>query len=176
MRILKRAAEWFIAPAFHYLWYHTHDTWKANTFLGYNIQQCPLDLQLYQELIYRLKPNFILQTGVSGGGSVLYFASLLDIIAAPPDTSVVGIDIKLTDDARRLTHNRIRLFEGDSTDPQLIRNATQHLDQRGGFVILDSDHSKQHVLAELNLYSRFVAVGSYIVLSITPSAPDRMRR
>lgn len=166
-RFLKRVVEWFIAPAFHFLWYHAEDTWKANTFLGYQIQQCPLDLQLYQELIYRLKPNFILQTGVSGGGSVLYFASLLDIIGAPPDALVIGIDIALTEQARSLSHPRIWLFEGNSIDSELVKKATQNLNQRGGLVILDSDHNKQHVLAELNRYSNLVAVGSYIVVEDT---------
>ncbi len=167
VRLLKRVVGWFVAPAFHFLWYHADDTWKANTFLGYSIQQCPLDLQLYQELIYRLKPNFILQTGVSGGGSVLYFASLLDVMGASPAVPVIGIDVFLTEEARRLKHNRIKLFEGDSIDPEVVRKAVQNLDRRGGFVILDSDHSKHHVLAELNLYSSLVSIGSYIVVEDT---------
>jgi cephalosporin hydroxylase len=122
---------------------------------------------LYQELIYRLNPGFILQTGVAGGGSLLYFASLLDLIGAPPSAVVVGIDIVLTEQAKNLSHSRIRLYQGSSTDPKLVNQIKQSLPQGGGVVILDSDHSEHHVLAELNAYKDFVGIGSYVVVEDT---------
>jgi len=165
--MVKQAAEPLIVSAFHRLWYNSSDTWHRNTFLGYEILQCPLDLHLYQELIYRLKPGFVLQTGVAGGGSLLYFASLLDLIGAPSSAVVVGIDILLTEDAKNLSHSRIRLYQGSSTDPALVNRIKQSLPEGRGIVILDSDHSKQHVMAELNTYKDLVTTGSYVVVEDT---------
>src|SRR5262245_28906395 len=152
---------------FHRFYYHSTDTWLKNTFLGYGIQQCPLDLQLYQELVTRIRPSFVLQTGVCDGGSLLYFASLFDLIGADPKAVVIGIDIKMRERARTLTLPRIRLEEGDSTDAAIVHEVKALVGGRRGLVSLDSDHSKPHVLKEMHVYKEFVGIGGYLVVEDT---------
>ncbi len=164
---LKRKLRSKIIDYFHRFYYYDANTWFKNTFLGYEIQQCPLDLQLYQELVVRLRPSFVIQTGVNDGGSLLYFACLLDLIKAGAEGFVIGIDIKLTERARSLMHPRIRLMEGDSTDCAIVQQLKDLVGERTGLVSLDSDHSKAHVLKELNIYKQFVGIGGYLVVEDT---------
>jgi cephalosporin hydroxylase len=88
------------------------------------------------------KPAYIPQTGVAFGGSILYFASLLDLIGAPASALAVGIDIEITEKAKSLSHGRIRLLEGSSVDPAVVGKARGILPKGVGIVSPDFDHSE----------------------------------
>jgi len=156
-----------VTQAFHFIWYHSLDTWQRNTFLGYPIFQCPFDMQLYQEVLSRVRPDCVIQTGVADGGSLLFFAGIMDLAGIDPGALVVGVDIQLTEKAWQLTHHRVRLVEGSSVEPGTLDRVRALVGNRQGLVSLDSDHSKLHVLAELRAYRDFVAPGSYLVAEDT---------
>jgi cephalosporin hydroxylase len=137
------------------------------TWLGRPIIQLPEDIVRLQEVIYRVRPDVIVETGIAHGGSLVFFASLCEAMG---EGRVVGVDIEIRPhnrtaiEAHRL-FRRISLVEGNSTDggtfarvQQLVGNAERV------FVVLDSNHSKHHVLDELKLYSSLVSVGSYLVV------------
>jgi len=156
-----------IVNLFHRLYYSSSRTWAANTFLGYPIWQCPFDLQLYQEVVVRQPPAFIVQTGVKYGGSLLYFATLLDLIGADPSALVVGVDIELSEQAKTLTNPRIRLIEGSSIDPAIAAKVRAFLPPERGMVVLDSDHKERHVYQEMLLYGDLVDRNHYLVVEDT---------
>jgi Cephalosporin hydroxylase len=154
---MLRAIERLLRPAFilgFHRAYYASGGWRSHTFLGYPIMQCPLDLQLYQEIVFARRPPFILQTGVAGGGSLLYFAVLLDAIGADPTSIVVGIDISRSSRAKTLAHPRIRVVEGSSVERTVVSRVRRLLPERRGMVVLDSDHSQVHVEAELHMDRR----------------------
>lgn len=141
-------------------------TWNAATYFGVKLWKSPIDLQLYQELIYELKPQLIIETGTNNGGSALYFAHLLDHLSAG---KVVTIDIQpFKQEYPR--HSRITyLSDRSSTDHRVIREVRSLFEFTGGptLVVLDSDHSKEHVGKELNAYLPFVRAGSWLVVEDT---------
>jgi cephalosporin hydroxylase len=162
--LLKR----WIVDRYHRIWYDEETTWRDNTFLGFGVMQNPSDLWLYQELIHRLRPESIVQTGVWKGGSIFYFAHLLDLIGAPAEAKVVGVDISLSPEARKILHPRVHLIEGSSIDVAVVNEVRGFVNpERPVLVVLDSDHSEKHVHAEMLAYREFVPVGSYMVVEDT---------
>ena len=136
------------------------------SWMGRPIIQLPEDMIRMQEVIYCVKPDVIIETGVAHGGSLIYYASLCKAIEKG---RVLGIDIEIRPHNRKAIESHelfpyITLIEGNSTD-KLIVDKVKSLVKPGEtvFVILDSNHTRQHVLNELDAYYDLVTVGSYIV-------------
>ena len=141
--------------------------------MGRPIIQYPQDIVAVQELIWDVKPDLIIETGVAYGGTAVFFASLLELNAlsgGPKDAEVWCIEIDLRAHNREaiLAHPmypRLRIFDGSSLDEKIALEVSQKALQCDRvMVILDSNHTHQHVLGELNLYASLVSVGSYCVV------------
>jgi cephalosporin hydroxylase len=136
------------------------------TWLGRPIIQLPDDLMRIQEVIFSVKPDVIIETGVAHGGSLVFYASLCK---AMEKGRVVGIDIEIRPRNRaaieaHLLSPFITLIEGSSVDPSTIEKVEAQVQQdESVLVLLDSRHTKEHVLSELRAYSKLVGPGSYIV-------------
>lgn len=150
-----------VVDDFHRLYYDQADTtWRNTYFLGVPVQKCPFDLWIYQELLYELRPDLVVEAGTYKGGSALYLASMLDLLG---HGRVVTIDV--SDLPGRPEHPRITYLLGSSVDPEILATVTDLA--RGSsmvLVILDSDHSAEHVERELHAYAPLVSLGSYLVV------------
>jgi cephalosporin hydroxylase len=140
------------------------------TWFGRPIIQLPEDMIRLQEVIWALQPDVIVETGVAHGGSLVFYASLLKAMGRTPETGrVIGVEIALRDHNRAaiLAHPlaaHIELVDGSSTAPDTVADVAGRIapGQRV-LVILDSNHTKAHVLDECRAYAPLVPVGSYIV-------------
>lgn len=137
------------------------------TWMGRPIIQHPEDLVRLQETIYTLKPDIIIETGVAHGGSLVFYASLMKAMGS--GRYVVGVDIEIRPHNRRAIEAHemaplIRLVEGNSVAPEVVEKAAREVRPSDTvMVILDSNHSRAHVAAELEAYHCSVTPGSYIV-------------
>jgi cephalosporin hydroxylase len=154
------------------------------TWLGRPVIQYPQDLMALQELIWRIRPEVIVETGIAHGGSLVFNASMLELIGGRGRVIGVDIDIRAHNRAALDDHplrGRIELIEGSSIDEAVVRAVVESVGEaRPVLVILDSMHTHAHVLAELRSYSPLVSAGSYVVVLDTVIAdlpgdlyPDR---
>jgi len=140
------------------------------TWFGRPIIQFPEDLIRVQELIYDIKPDFIIETGIAHGGSLIYYASLCKALGKG---RVIGVDIDIRKNNRDAMekhelYDYITMYEGSSVDESIIKEMEEQIKSSGIespkiLVLLDACHTKAHTLKELELYSRFVSIGSYII-------------
>lgn len=137
------------------------------SWMGRPIIQYPQDMISMQEIIWDLKPDLIIETGIAHGGSLIYYASLMELIGKG---EVLGIDIDIRKHNREAIENhpmykRIKMLEGSSIDKKIVEKVSAVVTGKDTvLVVLDSNHTHDHVLEELKLYSPFVTRGSYIAV------------
>lgn len=138
------------------------------SWMGRPIIQYPQDIMAMQELIWAVQPDLILETGIAHGGSLVFYASMLELLGN--DGLVIGVDIDIRQHNRSEIEQhpmakRIVMMEGSSIDPEMIDKIAEIAEKKVKvLVVLDSNHTHEHVLAELQMYSPFVSKGSYIVV------------
>jgi cephalosporin hydroxylase len=158
-----RAAVRGIVDTFTWLYYRrVHSTWGNTRWLGTKVEKLPSDLWIYQEMLTELRPDLIIETGTMYGGSALYLASICDLLG---HGQVVTIDIE--DRSPYPAHPRVEYIQSSSTDPDLVARLRLRAERRTTLVILDSDHSRDHVLAELHAYAPLVSPGGYLIVEDT---------
>ncbi len=154
------------------------------TWLGLPIIQMPQDIVATQEIIWACKPDVIIETGIAWGGSVVMYASILQLIGKG---KVVAVDLNLMDHVSEQImsypfSDRIHLYKGSSTAGDIVAKIKAHIEPgQSVMVLLDSDHTHEHVLNELRLYAPLVTKDQYLVVSDTivndiPEQGHRARR
>ena len=135
--------------------------------LGRPIIQYPNDMFGMQEIIWNVKPDLIIETGIAHGGSLIFYASLLELIG---QGEVLGIDIDIRKHNKKeikkhKMFKRIKMIEGSSIDEEVMKKVAKIAKKHKKILVcLDSLHTQEHVLKELNLYSKFVSRGSYLIV------------
>lgn len=160
----EKSLEWMLhADKYKYIY---NFTW-----MGRPIIKFPQDIIALQELIFKVKPDLIIETGIAHGGSIIFSASMLQLLGN--NGKVIGVDIDIRSHNRAAIENHpmskhITMLEGSSTDPSIL-DQIKHFakDCETIMVCLDSNHTHAHVLNELEIYSPLVTVGSYAVLPDT---------
>jgi cephalosporin hydroxylase len=162
----KITSEWFNEASktnysYHFEW------------LGRPIIQFPQDIVGTQQLLWSVKPDLIIETGIARGGSLIFYASILELIAqcgGPNNAKVIGVDIDIRAHNKEaiLAHpmsKRIEMIQGSSIDQSTVEQVRQIANNaKRVMVCLDSNHTHNHVLEELRLYAPFVSVESYLIV------------
>jgi cephalosporin hydroxylase len=153
--------DWFVRSSRHE--YPYHFTW-----LGLPIIQFPQDIVAMQEIIWQVKPDVIIETGVARGGSMVLYASMLELLGG--NGRVIGVDVDIRAHNRAALEaspwfKRMTLIQGSSIDPAVVAQVRAAAAAASRVLVsLDSNHTHAHVLAELNAYSPLVRKDSYIVV------------
>ncbi len=155
-----------VVDKFHELYYRM---WREGRFtldvswLGYFAVKNPMDLWIYQEIIVETEPDVIIETGTLLGGSALYMATVCDAIGRGEVVTIDTVGSDVTGSVRP-THPLVTYVKGSSTDLAIFESVRNMCEGKRTMVILDSDHDKSNVLAELEKYAPLVSVGCYIIV------------
>jgi cephalosporin hydroxylase len=154
-----------LAKRYYHLWYYNTGVWQQTTWMGVQTYKSPMDMWNYQEILVSLRPSVIIEFGTWHGGSALFFSSVMQQIDRP--YVVVSVDITASRISERTKSDpNIRLLTMSSASPE-VRQSVKTLRQEypgPAFAILDSDHSKQHVLAEMVNLRDILVAGDYLVV------------
>jgi len=137
------------------------------SWLGRPIIQYPQDIIAMQEIIWKIKPDLIIETGIAHGGSLIFYASLLEVIGGG---EVLGIDIEIRPHNKEAIEQhpmfkRITMIEGSSISDKILDFVKDFSKSKKRILVcLDSNHTHNHVLKELEAYSHFVSVNSYLIV------------
>ncbi|WP_252273083.1 cephalosporin hydroxylase family protein [Pseudomonas subflava] len=174
-----RSLDWMLEAGGKYR-YSYNFSW-----LGRPIIQYPQDIVAMQELVWAVQPELIIETGIAHGGSLILFASLLELNAAcggPVEARVLGIDIDIRQHNREAIEahpmaRRIDMIQGSSIAPEVVEQVRQAAQGKRVLVSLDSNHTHDHVLAELQAYAPLVSSGSYCVVfdTVVEDTPDELQ-
>lgn len=169
------AGEQAATDAFHRAYY---DAWRDKRYtidlswFGHRTLKCPMDLWTYQEILVETRPDLVVECGTRFGGSAYYIASILDLLG---HGRLLTIDIDTG--PSRPSHPRIEYLAGSTVDPAVVAQVKAAAAGKRTMVILDSDHARDHVYAELQAYRDVVSVGCYLIVEDTdvnghPARPD----
>jgi cephalosporin hydroxylase len=153
-----------VVNRFHKHFYNS-GIWQTTTWLGVYTRQNPNDVWIHQEIIVGVKPDFIIETGTDFGGSAALWATILQQVN--PEGRVITVDIEdRASESRTLpiVRDKVDFLIGNSVDPAIVAEIEKRVRGKKVLVILDSDHRKQHVLAELKAFAPLVSKGSYVIV------------
>jgi cephalosporin hydroxylase len=141
------------------------------SWMGRPIIKYPQDIQIMQELIWDVKPDLIIETGIAHGGSIIFSSSMMELLGNGGKVIAVDIDIRKHNRDEIEAHpmmKNITMLEGSSIDENIVQQIADYAkDFKKVMVVLDSNHSHNHVLRELELYTPLVSIDSYILLPDT---------
>jgi len=153
-----------IIDDFHILYYDSKKHEQLN-WLGIQVLKTPMDLMIIQEIICEIKPDVIIETGTYKGGSAYFMASILDLINKG---KIITIDNQVSYKGEYPKHKRIKYLTGNSCEESILKSIKNQIKKNDiVLVLLDSAHTGNHVLSELNIYSKFVTKGSYLICEDT---------